>query len=423
MNVQHRVNQLDECVNNYVEDVSIWNDSCVLRAFSNGCGVFATRDIQPNELLFSDTAMIVGPSGDKNEPIVCVICFEKLENDVSSFLCSEKCGLVLCGKIECETKHKIECKLLRAWKPTKPDEFSFVIAKALLVLRALFLSDDHRKLIDLMQKNYNEYEKEIFFDKEFVNFPADDDTVTFLRATSAAMNTNAFKVLYRSSYTGNVCVRAFYPIMSLINHHCLPNSRHDIDDKFVCRIVASRPIKKDEQIFISYSQMLWGTNTRRMHLMVSKQFFCACSRCSDPTENATNLLAMRCQDKTCNGFLLPLDPTNFKSDAQCTECQQICEWKRFLQIQEMFAKITKNFLSSKFTLSELKHFIEARLYKMLPDCNQFVVESKLKAIWKCDTANYEGIMVGKFDHMNYEFCFSNDSPKNLFIVDTLTPSV
>lgn len=384
---QKRIDELNECIKSHVENQSIWSNLCELRMFSNGCGVFAIRDIEPNELLLGDKPLIVGPTGNKHEPVVCALCFELINNDMSSSLCVGQCGLVLCGRDVCKKQHENECKLLQKWKPKNPNKFSFVIAKAMLVIRAIFLNDEKRKFLDLMQKNY---EKDIYFDKEFEHFPEDKETVTFLRAASAAMNTNAFKVLYRTSCAGDICVRGFYPIMSLINHTCSPNTRHDVDDKLVGRIFAVRPIKKDEQICISYSQLLWGTGSRRMHMMVSKQFSCACNRCADPTENSTYLSAVRCQDKTCSGFLLPIEPIKFQSDAKCNLCGTICERKRFLQIQEMFATITKHFLHSHFTLAELKHFIESRLYKNLPDCNQFVVQAKLKAIWKCDPINFEG---------------------------------
>lgn len=393
--VQNRLDQLNNCIRKHVEDVSVWSNSCELRTFSNGCGIFATRDIEPNEPLFGDRPMLLGPTGSKRDPIVCVVCFERLENEVNSYLCSGHCGLVLCGKSVCTKYHETECKLLQKWKPINPNEFSFKIAKAMLVIRSLFFNDDERVFFDLMQKNYNEYEKEMFFDSEFVNFPQDKETIDYLRAASVAINTNGFKVLYRNGENGatDICVRSFYPIMSLLNHQCLPNSRHDINDKFVSRIIASRHIRKDEQIFISYTQLLWGTNTRRMHMMVSKQFFCACSRCADPTELSTNLSAIRCQNKPCTGFLLPIEPINFKSDAKCTTCNWICESRRFLQMHEMCAAMTKNFLNKQLIMDELNHFVEQRLYKIVPDCSQFVIECKLKAIWKCNSTNYDGIFI------------------------------
>lgn len=305
-------------------------------------------------------------------------------------MCADKCGLILCGQSKCAEQHKTECLLLQKWKPKNPAELSFTKIKALFVIRSLFLDEKQRKFLDLMQKNYISLKTEIYFDDEFEQFPQSSETVDYLRATSAAINTNAFKVLYREHCSGDVSLRSFYPIMSLINHKCTPNTRHDIDSNCVNRVFASRSIKKDEQIFISYSQLLWGTILRRMHLMMSKQFLCTCDRCIDPTERSTHLSAIRCQDRACSGLVCPIEPVNFKSDAKCISCERICENKRFLQIQEMATSMSRGFSNNNRNLTELKHFLEMRLNKLVPNCNQFVIEAKLTAIWKCEPITVDG---------------------------------
>ncbi|XP_031628938.1 SET domain-containing protein SmydA-8-like isoform X2 [Contarinia nasturtii] len=387
---QNRINDLNECIKNHVGNMNSWSNSCQLRPSNDfGCGVFAIRDIKPNELLFEDKPLMLGPTGNKYEPIVCVICYEKIENDVHLNLCPRQCGLILCrGKSVCAEQHLAECELLQKWKPKNPNELSFKKLRAVNVIRSLFLSEKEKNFLELMQKNFVSLENEIFFNDEFENFPEDKETLVALRSASAAINTNAFKVLYRCGDDDDenltdgrdVSVTGFYPVKSLINHKCSPNTRHDIDKHFVGRVLASRPIKKDEQIFISYSQLLWGTNSRRMHMIVSKQFRCECERCIDPTENSTNLSAIQCADKNCTaGLVLPIEPLDFRSPAKCNCCGKICENRRFLQTHELAATITRNFTSTKFTLAELEQFFEARLYKLVPECSQFVVECKLKA--------------------------------------------
>lgn len=391
---QNRLNDLNECIRNHLGGGTICLNACELRMTSDsGCGVFATQDICANDVLFVDKPLVLGPTGNQNEPIVCVMCYEIIDFDVKSHLCSGQCGLILCGKIECFEKHKAECLLFQKWKPKNPNELSFTKCKALLVIRSLFLNEKQRKFLDLMQKHG--LKDDLHFANEFVRFPQDKETVGVLSAASAAMNVNAFKIPYRAyTSTAGVGVRGFFPIMSLINHKCSPNARPDIDRNFVNRVLATVPIRKNEQIFITYSQLLWATNSRRMHMMASKQFLCICNRCIDPTEFSTNLSAIKCQDKNCNGIVLPIESINFKSDAKCNECQSICDNKRFLQIQEMTARITKVFVNTKFSLDELKYFVEMRLHKLVPDSNQFVFEAKLKAVWKCEAVAKEGIFRG-----------------------------
>lgn len=391
---QNRINELNECIRNHVDDKTTWLGSCELRISSEyGCGIFATRDIEANELLFGDKPLMLGPSGNRHEAIVCAICYDKIENNLTSYMCPGQCGLVLCAKDVCADQHKLECKLLQKWKPKNPNEFSFIKTKAMVIIRSLLLDENQKKFLELLQKNDHIIKDEIYLDDEFEHFPQDIKILTDLRSASAAINTNAFKVLYRSDGSGDVCVRSFYPIMSLINHKCTPNTRHDTDAKFISRVSATRSIKKDEQIFFSYSQLLWGTNSRRMHMVMTKQFLCTCERCADPTENSTNLSAIRCLDKNCNGLVLPIDTKNLKSNAKCNYCEKICEYKQFLRIQDMSSTITRHFLDKSFTLAELKHFIEARLFKLVPNCSQFVIECKLRAIWKWNAENEEGFML------------------------------
>ena len=396
---QNRINELNDCVRNHVDDASIWLKSCELRVSSDfGCGVFATRDIAPNELLFGDRPLMLGPTGNESDVIVCVMCYDRIEHEVASHMCSNRCGLVLCGKSACAERHKSECELLQSWKPKNPNDVSFTKLKAMVVIRSMFMEGDEKRFFGLMQKNYTTRTKEFYFDNEFDNFPRDEETAAAIRAASAAIHANAFMILYQSSGAGDVNVRSFYPIMSLMNHNCNPNARHDVDSKFVNRVFAARPIKKDEQIFISYAQILWGTPSRRMFTALSKQFHCTCERCADPTEKSTYLSAIRCVDKSCNGIVLPIEPINLKTDAKCNRCEKICDFKRLLQTQDILAAITKNFLNNKFTMAELKRFIEQRLYKLVPESNQFVVEAKLKAIWTCDATNFEGYSA--FENLN-----------------------
>lgn len=388
---QNRIDELNECVLNHVDDASIWLKSCELRVSNDfGCGVFATRDIEPNELLFGDRPLMLGPTGDKSDVIVCVMCYDRIDHEVASHMCSNRCGLVLCGKSVCAERHKNECELLQSWKPKNPNVLSFTKLKAMLVIRSMFLVGDEKRFFDLMQKNYTTLTNEIYFHNEFNNSPGDAETNAAFRAASGAINANAFMILYQSGIAGDVNVRSFYPIMSLLNHNCIPNARHDVDRKFVNRVFAARPIKKDEQIFISYAHILWGTPSRRMFIAISKQFHCTCERCADPTEKSTYLSAIRCVDKSCNGIVLPIEPINIKTDAKCDRCENICDFKRLLQTQDILATITKNFLNNKFTMDELMRLIKQRLYKLVPESNQFVVEAKLKAIWSCDATNFEG---------------------------------
>ena len=59
-------------------------------------------------------------------------------------------------------------------------------------------------------------------------------------------------------------------------------------------------------------------------LQGTKQFTCECHRCLDPCELGTNLAAMRCP-KCKTGDVLPIKPTNLKTDFKCRDCHEVIE--------------------------------------------------------------------------------------------------
>jgi hypothetical protein len=92
-----------------------------------------------------------------------------------------------------------------------------------------------------------------------------------------------------------------------------------------CRITvrAALPIKKGDHISTMYTHALWGTQARREHLRETKYFSCKCKRCQDPTELGSYLSALRCLGTgpdSCDGFQLPADPTDDKTEWLCNKC-------------------------------------------------------------------------------------------------------
>lgn len=388
---ENRFKDLNESIIQHLGCTSSnWSDACELREISGfGCGVFATRDIDQDEVLFYDRPLMLGPSGNPQEPICCVNCYKILEGDITSYMCPNQCGLMLCKSNTCIENHKNECELFREWQPKNPNQISYRRLKALFVIRGLFLSESQKKFFNLLQKNYAVGKKDIYFTGEFDNFPTDKLIVDELRASSVAIHTNAFMLLYRIVDTVHLNVRGFYPVVCLMNHNCVPNIRRDIDNNFRYKVASSRPIKKGEQIYISYTQLLWGTNSRRLQIMISKQFLCTCPRCLDVNECGTNLSAIRCQNKDCTGFVLPIVPLDFRSDAKCGQCEQMCENKRFLRVHEVVSTMVKNG-SATLDFAAVIHFMQTKLAFVVPECSQYVMELKLETIWKHSPTTYEG---------------------------------
>lgn len=394
MQSSDRLAELNECIRQHLGDQQLWFNNCELRQSSAfGCGIFAIRDIEANEVLFYDLPLMLGPTGKSTEPIVCAMCYRKLESVLNpkEILCKYMCGIPICKSNDCADNHKVECALFSEWKPKNPDKISFARMKGLMVNRSLLLSDQQQKFLGLMQKNSTVDKFEMYFRKDFENFPSNEVVLTRMRNVSVAINTNAHQNLYRCPGSDEVNVRALYPIVSLLNHHCVPNTRRTVDAHSVSCISAARKIAKNEQIFASYSQMMWGTNSRRMYLLTSKQFLCTCDRCIDPTEFGTNISGIRCANRDCDGIVLPIQSINFKSIAKCGKCDLICENKRYLQIQEIASAMVKGYFNiPEHGLNDLIDLIETKLKTIVPESNQAIIETKLEAIWKFKPVSFKG---------------------------------
>ena len=74
---------------------------------------------------------------------------------------------------------------------------------------------------------------------------------------------------------------AVFPEAARINHACSPNSLFRLDPSLLShQVYAVRPIGKDEEITIAYSNPLETYANRQHHLRESFHFTCTCARCS-----------------------------------------------------------------------------------------------------------------------------------------------
>jgi len=89
--------------------------------------------------------------------------------------------------------------------------------------------------------------------------------------------------------------RALFPMFSLINHSCTANAKHTlyIKNRRIA-VQAQTEIKEGDEIVINYVPFIIGTIGRNKKLQKNWYFKCSCQRCSDPTENGSNLSSLRC---------------------------------------------------------------------------------------------------------------------------------
>ncbi|WJX39177.1 Histone-lysine N-methyltransferase ashr1 [Trifolium repens] len=124
-----------------------------------------------------------------------------------------------------------------------------------------------------------------------------------------------------------------YPVVSIINHSCLPNSVLVFEGR-VASVRALQHVPKGTEVLISYIETAGSTVTRQKALNEQYLFTCVCPRCSkvgqyeDVPENAI-LEGYRCKNETCDGFLLR---TTDGKEFQCEECGLVRDKEEIKQI-------------------------------------------------------------------------------------------
>ena len=115
-----------------------------------GRGLFAAKDIAVNELVFEDTALVLGPRSVTKHMRLCVGCYR---NDCTLFPCDAGCGLPVCSD-QCESnpRHKdFECNYLRDLEPDSGSSWSQDLVHAVVPIRALMLSKLDKELVSVLE--------------------------------------------------------------------------------------------------------------------------------------------------------------------------------------------------------------------------------------------------------------------------------
>lgn len=181
-----------------------------------------------------------------------------------------------------------------------------------------------------------------------------------LHTISGIMEVNALNVSLPSGQE----ISALYPTGCLLEHSCMPNCyfTFDFTKHFRINMIAGRDIKKGEHLSIMYTHMLWGTQTRREHLLTNKYFVCKCERCTDPTELGTYLSAMKCigdESSVCDGILLPEEPYAAETEWKCNRCPvQISNDQVSFLMANIEEEVDGIMLKPSATIHELEELID-----------------------------------------------------------------
>lgn len=111
-------------------------------------------------------------------------------------------------------------------------------------------------------------------------------------------------------------VGIYYP-GNLLNHSCSPNAAFCFDGDIV-RVVSIKPIKKDEQVFISYIEIVNSRSNRQEELEELYFFKCKCEFCLN---DELNFLLEALQCIHCKALMSP--PPKNKNSMSCPKCKKV----------------------------------------------------------------------------------------------------
>ncbi|XP_023326813.1 histone-lysine N-methyltransferase ASHR1 [Eurytemora carolleeae] len=265
----------------------------------------ATRDIEPLEIILTDTPSVLGPHHD-SQP-VCLQCLRIHEGD---YYCST-CKLPYCDE-ECSdtSQHRSECFTLSKLSEICQDMENKMMV--IMVMRLIRLKMDNSELwsdIDNLMDHVNERQEcteewEMFQTKvvDVLKLVLEINDETLIHRMIGIVCVNSVGFDYKKT---SVKGRALYPLLSLVSHSCVSNARYTVNyDDFTVTLRARRKINEGEEITINYVPPIFGVPKRKRHIEEEWYFICKCARCADNTEFGTYVSALKCSN--CReGLILP----------------------------------------------------------------------------------------------------------------------
>lgn len=375
--LQNHLSQNEE--NKFCDSWEIKNSSI------GGRGLFATKAIPQGTLIFINRPLVIAPRADCAEESFCSYCYKQRD----CYPCKQ-CSLPVCSE-ECFTtkEHNRECNFITVnWKlkSNYPTDSS-ILRKILIHLRILMLNEEQFKIISILQ---NDIERPVFkgLDNLCSRYEIPVPQIEIMKVMDTVLKRNAFRISNNSDKR-KVSLRGLYPLSSLMNHNCVPNTRNVFRKDYSMAVYASKNIEIGEEIFTCYTGQLWCTAARRCHLYKTKKFWCKCGRCGDKTEMGTNLSALKCLSKNCSGIILPLVPLNPNTEWYCDCCGIIEVPEKVSVVQSVLGSLVGTLnLDGKM---QLESPVLNRLHQFVPNTNHILVDLQLRLAYNLE--NSEGVQI------------------------------
>jgi len=335
----------------------------------------ASRNIKAGEVLFTEAPLVVGPAAITTP--ICLACYTPVDG---SYRCPQS-GWPLCGPTCAKKVQKSPEVLVPAQCDAKfeIDDYSepCYLYESIIVIRALLLqkaAPNKYKALMSMQSHIEErqgtpvwdrvQERVIDVMKKTLGImvfeavcPELDFSDETIQKIQGILDTNKKEI--RLAYSD---VEAVYATACLMEHTCQPNVKVTYDKNFQISVVAGKDLEEGEHLSIMYTHALWGTIARRDHLSITKQFWCKCKRCSDPTEFGTNFSTILDEGHP----MLPVDPLDAESD---WVCQKTGKKKTAYEVKVELSEIGKELetIQIKGCIDDIQQFLEEKAKVLHPN--------------------------------------------------------
>ncbi|XP_045803269.1 histone-lysine N-methyltransferase ASHR1 [Trifolium pratense] len=304
-----------------------------------GRSLFTTRDFYPGEVIISQ------------EPYVCVPTHKRCDGCLATTNLSKcsRCQVVWYCGTPCQKSewklHRLECEALSRIDNLKRKSVTPSIRLMLKLYIRRKLQDekiipsnamDNYKLVEALVAHMSDIkEEQLVLYAQMANLVHlilqwPEINIKEIAEIFSKFACNAHTICdseLRPLGTG------LYPVVSIINHSCLPNSVLVFEGR-VASVRALQHVPKGTEVLISYIETAGSTVIRQKALKEQYLFTCVCPRCSklgqyeDVRENAI-LEGYRCKTETCDGFLLR---TTDGKAFQCQECGLVRDKEEIKQI-------------------------------------------------------------------------------------------